>query len=103
MKIQLNLLGYDNARGIMMVGCFLVQGDCRALRARNDNYWCFGVVLCKEIATSSRNLGFLAKTRFLYFITANPFLPANTETGCRHRRIAVLYLALILQFSGEER
>jgi hypothetical protein len=45
----------------------------------------------------------LAKTRFLYFITANPFLPANTETGCRHRRIAVLYLALILQFSGEER
>ena len=46
------ILCKEIARGIMMVGCFLVQGDCRALRARNDNFWCFGVVLCKEIASS---------------------------------------------------
>jgi len=48
-----------------MAGCFLVQGDCRALRDRNDNYWCFGVVLCKEIASSFVPL--FSQRQYLWF------------------------------------
>ena len=39
------ILCKEIARGIMMAGCFLVQGDCRALRARNDSICGFVFIL----------------------------------------------------------